>query len=207
MRKTILKALGVTALAAVLTASVTAPVQAATIKTTGSDQGVGSVWLLFDNQEASPAPASLVPVTPALGYLAPGAQSGSPRMVLADDALTGTFAMTFHITHRGVAAFDSFIVKNTGSRTFNLVYTSEDEFNFPDRDVDDNQLSVCFLQGCQFGVWVPDGAVAPPVTLLQLGPGQEARVDVGLRLESGASWADWDNYLRVSLLHLQAVAV
>lgn len=50
MRKTILKTLGVVALAAVLTASVTAPVQAAVI------------------EKPSPAATSVVPVTPALGY-------------------------------------------------------------------------------------------------------------------------------------------
>ena len=207
MRNTVLKALGVTALAAVLFTSMTAPVQAATIQATGSDQGVGSVWLLFNNQETQPAPTSIAPPAGALGYLAPVPESGTPRMVLSDDLLNGTFALTYRITHRGVAAYDSFTVKNTGNRTFNLVYTSEDEFNFPDRAVDDNQLEVCFLGGCAANFWVPDGAVAPPVTLLQLGPGQEAEVTVGLRLVTGADWAMWNNYLRVSLLHLQAQAV
>lgn len=190
------------AAAAALCSMLLAASPAAASTGSGSATGSGSVFLVFHNQEGVTAPSSNPgPTLPASG---PSSTGTGPRIVLSDDVLNGTFALNYFITHRGVAEFDRFKVRNTGDVTINLVYTSENEFNLPTTAVDDSQLEVCFLQGCDFGFWVPDNAVAPPVTLLQLAPGQEAEVTVGLRLRTDADWTMWNNRLRFSILHFQA---
>ena len=201
------------ALAATLVASVAlaaglvsaSPASAATTPQ-GSSTGTGSVLLVFHNLEGVSVPTtnpgpSLT--ADAQGYLV--AEPG-PRMYLSDEVLNGTFAMNFFLTHRDVAQFDRFKVRNTGNVPITMVYTSENEYNLPSTPVDDSQLLVCFLQGCDVGFFVPDSAAQPPIPLLTLAPGQEAVVQVGLKLAPNADWSVWNNRLRLSFLHFEAQA-
>lgn len=201
------------ALAATLVASVAlaaglvaaSPASAATTSQ-GSSTGTGSVLLVFHNLEGStPGVSNRAPAPDdALGYR--GAPGTGPRMYLSDDVLSGSFAMNFFLTHRDVAQFDRFKVRNTGNVAITMVYTSETEYNVPSTPVDDGQLLVCFLQGCDVGFFVPDSAAQPPIPLLTLAPGEEAIVQVGLKLAPNADWAMWNNRLRLSFLHFEAQA-
>lgn len=202
------KALAATLVAAVALAAglvAASPASAATLPP-GSSTGTGSVLLVFHNLEGSTAGVSNRAPAPddALGYR--GAPGTGPRMYLSDDVLNGTFAMNFFLTHRDVAQFDRFKVRNTGNVPITMVYTSETEYNLPSTPVDDSQLLVCFLQGCDVGFWVPDNAAQPPIPLLTLAPGEEAVVQVGLKLAPNADWAMWNNRLRLSFLHFEAQA-
>jgi len=197
-----------TAAAAVLAGSVVAASPAAAHPgPEGSVTGTGSTLLITHNLEGVSAPGASSGTSltaEALGYrMSPTA---GPRMYLSDEVLKGSFALTFILTHRDVPKFDQFKVRNTGSVPIIMVFTHEDEFNIPSTPADDSQLLFCLNQTCESGTWVPDTAVAPPVPLLALAPGEETEVTIGLKLAPNADWGIWNNRLRLSFLHFEAQA-